>query len=199
VAKTDNTVQLHSHAAATLRYIRSSMEGAASLAVPGSAGIALGLLGVMAAVLSSMPHLHDYWIEIWLTASGAGAVVGGVLLVRKSSLRGLKLIGTPIRHFALCLVPSLAAGVILTGVLWWNGVLHAIPGMWLLLYGCALISSSSVTTRTIGTLGALFCLLGLVAFALPQQLQIVLLGFGFGGLHIAFGILIGRVGHGAQI
>jgi hypothetical protein len=197
--KSANPVHIDSHAAATLRYIRDSMEGAASFVVPGSAGIALGVIGLLAAALSSAPTLHEHWLEIWLLAALAAAGVGSALLVRESSLRGLQLIGTPIRKFALCLVPSLAAGLIMTAVHWTYGNLHAIPGSWLLFYGCALISASTVTTRTIGLLGASFALLGVLALLLPGGVQILMLGAGFGGLHIVFGILIGRVGHGRQI
>jgi len=199
VPKSANTVHIDSHAAATLRYIRDSMEGAASFVVPGSAGIALGVIGLLSAALSSAPSLHEHWLQIWLLAALAAAAVGGVLLVRESSLRGLRLIGTPIRKFALCLIPSLAAGLIMTAVHWSYGNLHAIPGTWLLFYGCALISASTVTTRTIGLLGASFALLGVLALLLPGSAQIFMLGTGFGGLHIVFGILIGRVGHGRQI
>jgi hypothetical protein len=87
----------------------------------------------------------------------------------------------------------------MTAVHWSYGNLHAIPGTWLLLYGCALISASTVTTRTIGVLGASFAVLGTIALLLPSGAQILMLGTGFGGLHILFGILIGRMGHGRQI
>ena len=72
-----NTVQLDSHAAATLRYIRASMESAASLAVPGSTGIASGIVGVLAAIVSSVPSLRPYWLIIWLLAAVVAASVGG--------------------------------------------------------------------------------------------------------------------------
>ena len=194
-----NTVHLDSHALATLRYIRSSMEGAASFVVPGSAGIALGAIGIGAAALSLAPALHEYWFQIWLIASITAAAVGSALLLRESSLRGLQLLGTPIRRFALCLLPSLAAGIVLTAVHWSSHNLHAIPGTWLLLYGCALMAASTVTTRTIGALGGLFAGLGLMALLLPDSMQMLMLGAGFGGLHIIFGIIIGRVGHGRQV
>jgi hypothetical protein len=75
-----------------------------------------------------------------------------------------------------------------------------IPGMWLLLYGCAVLSASTVTNagiaRLICTMGALFAALGSLAFALPAALQTAMLGLGFGVLHIVFGILIGRSTHG---
>jgi hypothetical protein len=199
VPKSADTVHLDFHAAATLRYIRDCMEGAASLVVPGSAGIALGAIGLLSAVLSSTSTLHEYWLQIWLLAGLAAAGAGSALLVRDSSLRGLRLIGTPIRKFALCLIPSLAAGLIMTAVHWSYGNLHAIPGTWLLFYGCALISASTVTTRTIGVLGGFFALFGALALLLPPEAQILMLGAGFGGLHVVFGIVIGRVGHGRQI
>lgn len=198
-ARSAETVHMDSHAAATLRYIRDSMEGAASIAVPGSAGIALGAVGLLAAALSSAPSLHPHWFGIYLVAALVAALVGSLLMAREPSLRGLKLIGTPIRKFALCVSPSLVAGVVMTAVHWSAGNLHAIPGTWLLLYGCALISASVTTTRTIAVLGGLFALCGVLALLLPDGLQILMLGVGFGGLHIVFGLLIGSVGHGRQI
>jgi hypothetical protein len=191
--------RLDSHAASTLRYIRSSMEGAVSLAVPGSAGLALGVLGLLTAAISSVPGLHAHWLEIWLSASLVGAAVGGTLVVRESSLRNLRLIGTPLRKFVLCLTPSLFAAVAMTAVHWRYGNLHAIPGTWLLLYGCALITASAATTRTIGALGGCFSLLGMVALLLPDDLQILILAIGFGGLHIVFGFVIGRTTHASEI
>jgi hypothetical protein len=82
---------------------------------------------------------------------------------------------------------------------WFGGNLHAIPGTWLLLYGCALVAASAATTRIIAALGALFILFGLAALLLSDHFQILVLGAGFGGLHIVFGILIGRLGHGHEI
>jgi hypothetical protein len=194
-----NTVRLDSHAAGTLRYIRASMEGAVSLAVPGSAGIVLGIIGFITAALTSAPNLHEHWLAIWLGAALLAGAAGSILIVRQSSLRDLQLVGTPLRKFALCLLPSLGAGVIMTAVHWSAGNLHAIPGTWLLLYGCALTTASAATTRMIAAMGALFILLGLATLLLPDGLQILMLGAGFGGLHILFGILIGRVGHGREI
>src|ERR1700761_8421616 len=105
------TVRIDSHAAATLRYIRASMDGAALLAVPGSAGLVLGAIALGAAGLCLAPELHKYWLAIWLGAALFGAVVGSVLIVRESSRRDLRLLDTPLRKFALTLSPSLVAGL----------------------------------------------------------------------------------------
>jgi hypothetical protein len=194
----DTTARLDSHAVATLRYIRSSMEGAVLLAVPGSAGIVLGSIALIAAVLCLAPGLHRYWLGIWLGAALVGAVIGSILIVRESSLRDLRLAGTPLLKFALCLAPSLGAGLVMTAVHWFAGNLHAIPGTWLLLYGCALVAASAATTRIIATLGVFFILSGLLALLLPDDWQILMLGAGFGGLHIVFGFLIRRMSHGRE-
>lgn len=194
-----NTVQIESHAAATLRYIRASMDGAASVAVPGSAGIAMGSVGLLAMAVCCVPSLRDHWFGIWLVAAVVAAGVGLPLITQPASLRGLTLSGAPVRKFALCLLPSVFAGVVMTAVHWSSGNLHAIPGTWLLLYGCALISASVATTRTIAMVGASFALLGVVALLLPSDLQVFMLGGGFGGLHILSGLLIGRNNHDSQV
>ena len=194
----ENTVQMDTHAAASLRYIRASMESATSIAVPGSAGIAMGSVGLLAAVCSLAPGMRRYWLPIWLTAALVAAVAGGLLVLRPGSLIGLTSTGTPIRKFALCLMPSLLAGALLTAVHWFSGNLHAIPGTWLLLYGCALLAASVCTIPVIGVMGGLFIGLSVAAFVLPDALQVYVLAAGFGGLHVVFGFLIGRKDHGRQ-
>lgn len=174
------------------------MEAAVSVAVPGSAAIAAGIVGILAAVMSSAPSLHAHWLIIWLVAAVIAASLGVALLARQVNLRGLALAGAPIRKFATCFLPLMFAGAVMTAVHWFHGNLQAIPGTWLLLYGCALIAASAVTARTIGALGASFVLLSVPALLLPADLQIPLLGAGFGGLHIFFGFLMGRTGHGRQ-
>lgn len=193
-----NTVQLDSHAAATLRYIRASMESAVSLSVPGSTGIASGIVGVLAAIVSSVPALRPHWLIIWLLAAVVAAGVGGALLLRQPSLSSLTIGGAPIRRFAIGLLPSLFAGAVMTWILWANDGPRIIPGTWLLLYGCGLIAASAATARTIGILGGSFVVTGLLALVLPENLQILMLGAGFGGLHIVFGYLMGRAGHGRE-
>jgi len=175
------------------------MEAAVSISVPGSAGIAMGIVGLLAMVASSTPALHEHWFPIWLLAAAVAGGLGIALMGRPASLRGLTLSGAPIRKFALCLFPALFAGAVMTVVLWTSGNLHAIPGTWLLLYGCALIAASVPTTRIIGVMGSLFVALGLLALLLPDRLQMFVLGIGFGGLHVIFGLLIGRTAHDRQV
>jgi len=193
-----DTIPIDSHAVASLRYIRSSMEAATSFAVPGSAGIAMGAVGSLAAVLASAPKLQRHWFAIWLAAAALAFGLGGALVIRPSSLRGLALSGTPIRKFAFCLLPALFGGAVMTAVHASYGNWHAIPGTWLLMYGCALLAASVPTTRTIGIMGGSFMGLGLLALLAPENLQMPMLGAGFGGLHLLFGFLIGRSSRGSE-
>lgn len=189
-----NTVTIDSHAAATLRYIRASMEAAGTLAIPPSAAITVGVFGLGAAVLGAA--LPAEWLMVWLSAALLAGAAGGYLLIRRSALQGFALLGAPLRKFLLCLLPNLFVGGVLTLLLYRAGLLQAIPGTWLLCYGSALMSTSALTGRAMALLGALFGLLGLAALALPDSLQNALLGGGFGALHIMFGVLVNRERHG---
>ena len=192
--RSDNTVALDRHALSTLNYIRASIEGAGAFAVPGIAGIAMGAVGVAAAVLASLPGLAPHWLEIWIGAAVTAAGFGVLLLARQRT-RGFALYRGPARKFLLSLCPALLAGAVLTAVLLQSGQLALVPGVWLLLYGCAVLSASMMTTaamvRPVVTMGAAFVLLGLLAFELPPGWHNVVLGFGFGALHLIFGALIG--------
>jgi hypothetical protein len=197
--QTARTVTMESHATATLQYIRTSMEAAVSIAVPGTAGLVMGSVGLLAAVLSELPPLHAYWLVIWLIAAVIAIAAGAVLMARPAVPGGLTLRGTRARKFALSLAPSLLAGAVLTLVHWQSGNLRAIPGTWLLLYGCALVAASVTTTAVVAAMGACFVGLGVLAlFFLSAGLQVPALGVGFGGLHLLFAFLIGRVNHDTQ-
>jgi hypothetical protein len=130
-----------------------------------------------------------------LAATVPAAGLGGLLMTRQSSLRALTFTGAPLRKFALCLLPSIFAGAAMTAVHWLNGNLQSIPGTWLLLYGCALISASAATSTIVGIMGGAFVGLGLLGFVLPPSAHLPLLGVGFGALHVLFGFLIGRDTH----
>jgi hypothetical protein len=193
--RSDNTVALDSHALGTLNYIRASIEAAGAFAVPGIAGIAMGVVGVFATVVASLPGLAAHWLEIWLLAAMAAAAIGALLVARQPA-RGFILYRGPARKFVLSLCPALLAGAALTVVFWQEGLTSLIPGMWLLLYGCAVLSASLMTSaamvRLIALMGALFVVYGVIAFQLPVRWHNYTLGLGFGALHLLFGILIGR-------
>jgi hypothetical protein len=192
-------VPIETRALGTLAYIRSSIELSGSMVVPGTAGVLMGSIGILAAIVASTPRWAAHWLSIWVLAGGTAFLVGGALMAREAAQSGHARYLGPVRKFLLCLCPALLAGAVLTFVLWHAGMERLLPGTWLLLYGCAVLSASTVTIpstmRLIGIMGTLFVILGSLGFALPPAEHTALLGLGFGALHIVFGILIGRLGH----
>lgn len=192
-------ISIETRALGTLAYIRTSIELSGSMVVPGTAGVLMGSLGVIAAIVASTPRWAPHWLAIWMLAGGTASLAGGALMAREAAQSGHARYLGPVRKFLLCLCPALLAGAVLTFVLWQAGVERLLPGTWLLLYGCAVLSASTVTIastmRLICIMGALFVLLGSLAFALPPAVHTLILGAGFGALHIIFGLLIGRLSH----
>ncbi|HEV7716177.1 MAG TPA: hypothetical protein VGO53_11310 [Steroidobacteraceae bacterium] len=194
--QTNRPVPIENHAVATLTFIRASIESAGLFVVPGMAGIVMGIIGVLASVLASVPSLLGNWLEIWLVAAVLAFALGGALIARQATRSGQPRYFAPVKKFLLCLSPALMAGAVLTLTLWRVDMERLIPGVWLLLYGCAVLSASTVTsatiTRLVSAMGCLFVLLGLIAFDLPPSGHALVLGIGFGALHVIFGILIGH-------
>jgi hypothetical protein len=193
-------IPIESQALGTLAYIRASIESSGSMAVPGMAGIVMGGIGIIATIVASVPRGAPHWLGIWLVAAAVAFALGGAMMAREAAQSGHARYLGPVRKFLLCLCPALLTGAALTFVLWRAGTTGLIPGVWLLLYGCAVLSASTVTIartmRLICIMGVLFMLLGLLAFAALPGTHTLILGMGFGALHTIFGILIGRVSHG---
>ena len=192
-------IPIESRALGTLAYIRASIEASSSMAVPGMAGITMGAIGILATIVASLPVAAAHWFVVWLIAAPTALAVGAAMMAREAAQSGHARYLGPVRKFLLCLCPALFAGAVLTGVLWRMGPTRLIPGVWLLLYGCAVLSASTVTIartmRLIGCMGGLFMVLGLLAFAAPAHFHTLILGMGFGALHSVFGLVIGRVNH----
>ena len=64
--------------------------------------------------------------------------------------------------------------------------------MWLLLYGAGLVAAGAWSVKTVPQIGAAFMTLGTAALLLPSEWGNWLLIAGFGGLHVAFGVIVGR-------
>jgi hypothetical protein len=197
--QSDFPVSIETRALGTLAYIRRSIDSSTFMAVPGTAGVVMGGIGVAAAIFASIPRFAARWMEIWIAAAAFAFLVGGALMAREAAQSGHARYLGPVRKFMLCLGPALFAGVVLSAVLWRHHMEGLLPGTWLLLYGCAVLSASTVTVpatmRLLCIMGALFVALGSTAFALPPGPHAVTLGVGFGALHIVFGLLVGRLNH----
>ena len=116
-----------------------------------------------------------------------------MLAVRLKSRRmSLSLQSRPARRALLSFMPPLLAGAALTSVLYRGGAMDVLPGLWLLLYGTAVVTGGAFSVRIVPVMGLCFMGLGLVSFFAPASWQNAFLAAGFGVLHVAFGVVIAR-------
>lgn len=184
---------MHEHAAESLLYIRDAMERAGSFtAVPGWGGVVMGLAGLAAAIIAPTQPTPSAWLATWLGAAVLAFVVGVLAVAIKANGSGTALFSGPARQFALSFSPAILVGAVLTVALVSAGLHRLLPGVWLLLYGTAVVAGGSFSVRVVPLMGALFLFLGAVALFSPPRIGNVCLGAGFGVLHIVFGVVIAR-------
>ena len=184
---------LHARAMDNLAFIRDTMEKAGSFtAVSGWGMVAVGVIATIAATIASAQHSVLRSIYVWIAAAVLAPAVSAWAIVRKARRAHMPLLSGPGRKFILSFSPPLLVGALLTIVLYRAGVVGAIPGMWLLLYGTAVVAGGSFSVRLIPVMGICFMLAGTLALFTPQSWNDWIMAAAFGGLHIAFGIPIAR-------
>lgn len=184
-------VELHAHAMDNLQYIRRTLERAGEFtAVPGIGGMLMGSSALAAAWIAGRRTESPRWLLVWLLEAVVAIAIGIASSVLKSRRVGIPLLTGPGRKFVAGFVPAMLAGGVLTLVLFRDGSSAMLPGIWLLLYGAAVVSGGAASVRVVPAMGACFMLAGALALLLPEVSGDVLLAAGFGGLHIAFGTVI---------
>lgn len=185
-------IPIDRRAADNLRFIRDTMERAGSFtAVPGWGGVYIGLTAVAAGAFAHDRPLAQQF-SIWL-AEAAIALGIGIIAVRvKSNRLALPLGSRPARRALLSFVPPLLAGAMLSVILARFGLLGIMPGLWLLLYGTAVVTGGAFSVRIVPVMGLCFMLLGAISFIAPVNWGNEFLMLGFGVLHIVFGAVIAR-------
>jgi len=184
---------LHERAAESLEFIRDTMARSASFtAVPGRGGIAMGVIGVAAAVAASRASTAWVWLAIWFAAAVVAAPVALVAMHLKARANGLTLWAGAGRRFMQGFVPALVGGAILTWAIVRAGRFDILPAAWLLAYGAGVLAGATSSVPVLTWLGAGVMLLGAAATVSAGQWGDLWLGAGFGGLQIVFGIIIAR-------
>ena len=185
-------IPLQDHAMDNLRYIRETMERAGSFtAVPGWGGVAMGVTALAASAIAMRQTPAGNWLAIWLSEGVLAIAIGILAMWRKASAAGLPVWSAPARKFVFSFVPPLMVGAALTAALWRAGVVAAIPGVWLMLYGAGVITGGAFSVPVVPVMGACFLVEGALAVFSPAWNDFWL-GLGFGGLHILFGAIIAR-------
>ena len=191
--KKANVVSINERAFENLRFIRETMERAASFtAVPGWGGILMGVSALLTALISSRLPSKDLWVASWLGEAVLALAIGGWAMAQKARAVQSTLLDGPGRKFALGLCPAMIAGVVLTAVLYRNALFGLMPGVWLLLYGVAVVTGGAYSVNIVPIMGVSFMVLGTIALFSPLAWANWFMAAGFGALQIVFGVIIAR-------
>lgn len=176
-----------------LRVIRSTIERAATFtAVPGSGMVVMGVSAIVAAFCGAAASTPHGFLLVWSIELAFALCVGVGSMIHKARGAGVPLLRGCGLRFLVALVPPFVAAGVLSVWFWQNGHVDRLPALWLLLYGVGVLTGGASSIRSVLVLGGVFFVLGAVAAFAPTSASHVLLGVGFGGLHVGFGLYIAR-------
>ena len=179
-----------------LRFIRQTMERATAFtAVPGWGGVGMGALALVAAALVAETRLTPAeWLGTWLGTAVLALTLGGwamAVKARRAGTAGLLLLGPPVRPELRAAARSSARCS--PGALVRAGLLEALPGTWLLLYGTGVVTGGAFSVRVVPLMGLCFMALGARRAVRPAGVgQRRSWPRASALLHIVFGLIIAR-------
>lgn len=191
--RSDEPIALHQRAMDDLRFIRQTMQRSSSFtAVPGRGTVAVGVTGLLAALIAAQQPTPGRWLAVWLAAAFVAALIGLGSLAQKARSAEVPLATGPGRTFLLNLLPAMAAAAALTAAIYLRGPVSLLPGLWLLMFGAAVVAAGTFSVRIVPIMGISFLVVGALALASPPGWENLWMAAGFGGLNITFGIIIAR-------
>jgi hypothetical protein len=186
-------IPIDARAADHLRYIRETMERAAEFtAVPGWGGVAMGITALAAAFVAARQASPRAWLAVWLIEAFVAVTIAAATAATKAHRANSRLFSGPGRKFLLSFAPPIVVGGLLTFALVHAGAFIALPGVWLLLYGTAIVTGGAFSVRVVPVMGLCLMALGATALFTPAAWGDVLMAAGFGVVQIGFGIWIAR-------
>ena len=150
----------------------------------------MGLVALVAAWVATRQSNTLSWLATWSAAASLAFLIG-VWAVRRK-VRAAKVVSGPTQRFAASLAPPLVAGALLTAVLYQAGLVRALPGLWLMLYGAGVIAGGAFSVKIVPMMGVCLMACGALALFAPAAWGNWFMAAGFGGLQIIFGIIIAR-------
>jgi hypothetical protein len=186
-------IPIDARAADHLRYIRETMESAAEFtALPGWGGVAMGVTALVAAFAASRQTTPRAWLTVWLIEAFVAVAIAAPAAATKAHRANSALFSGPGRKFVLSFAPPIVVGGLLTFALYHAGILAALPGVWLLLYGTAIVTGGAFSVRVVPVMGLCLMLLGSAALFAPAVWGDAFMAAGFGVVQIGFGWWIAR-------
>lgn len=185
---------IHDHALHSIRTIRDAMDRASAFtSIPGWGGLAIGVTAIATSIVASQFVLQPrLWVLMWLADAVVAVIIASVMMYVKARRANVLLTAGPARRFFVSYSAPLIAGALITFTLVRNNMYAPLPAVWSLLYGASFISSGSFSIRVVPLMGICFMILGILACFVPLSIGNILMGAGFGALHVVFGLIIAR-------
>jgi len=161
-------------------------------AVPGWGGVAMGITAMAAALVASRQATPRAWLIVWLIEAFVAVAIAAPAAATKAHRANSRLFSGPGRKFLLSFAPPIVVGGLLTYILFQAGVLSALPGIWLLLYGTAIVTGGAFSVRVVPVMGLCLMSLGVVALFAPAAWGDIFMAAGFGIVHVGFDWWIAR-------
>ena len=185
--------EMQARAMDNLRFIRQTMEAAATFtAVSGWGTVLIGATAIGAALLSAATRSPTRWVFIWLCEACLSMAISIYTMVLKARAAQLPLWSEPARKIVFSFAPPMLVGALLTLLFFERGLLSLLPGVWMLLYGVGVIAAGTFSVRIVPVMGMAFMGVGVVALFAPPSWATACMAAGFGALHLFFGTLIAR-------
>ncbi len=190
-SKPSEPIPIDARAADHLRYIRETMESAAEFtAVPGWGGVAMGVTELAAAYFAAHEANPARWLTVWLLEAFVAVAIAAPAAATKAHRANAKLFSGPGRKFLFSFAPPIMVGGLMTLALAHAGFYSLLPGVWLMLYGTAIVTGGAFSVRVVPIMGLCLIALGGLALLAPAHWGDALMAMGFGGVQIGFGAWI---------
>lgn len=185
--------EMHARAMDNLRFIRETMEAAATFtAVSGWGTVLIGVTALVASALTSVTASPTRWVFVWLFEACLSVAISVYTMALKARAAQLPLWSEPARKIVFSFAPPMMVGALLTLLFFERNLLPLLPGVWMLLYGVGVVAAGTFSVRIVPVMGLAFMIVGTVALFAPLSWSSACMATGFGGLHLFFGTLIAR-------
>jgi hypothetical protein len=188
-----NPPEMQARAMDNLRFIRETMEAAGTFtAVSGWGQVVIGITAVIAAVVAARFAGSAEWVLVWAAEAGLALLVSVWFMYNKAKSASLPLLTGSARKLLFSFSPVFAVGMVVTVAFMQRGLYGLLPGIWMTLYGTAVVAAGAFSVRIVPVMGAAFILVGGCALFAPAAWSTELMIVGFGLLHVVFGFVIAR-------
>lgn len=191
--RASNPPEMQARAMDNLRFIRETMEAAGTFtAVSGWGQVAIGVTAIVASLVSARQSDPVTWVLIWSAEAILAGLVAVWFMYNKAKSASLPLLSGSARKLLFSFSPVFVVGLVVTVAFLQRGTTSLLPGVWMLLYGTAVVAAGAFSVRIVPVMGAAFIAVGALALFAPPAWSTALMIVGFGLLHVVFGFVIAR-------